>query len=70
MDERVVGDFRGIVGADGLITVADETLVYECDMLGLVDCVHSGMYLLQCPYGPVLPQELDSPRGRVLRRPA
>ena len=33
MDSRLVDDLRAIVGADGVITAADETLVYECDML-------------------------------------
>ena len=33
MDPRLLESLRGIVGPDGLVTAADQRLVYECDML-------------------------------------
>jgi glycolate oxidase len=50
MDRRLLDALREIVGADGLVSAADECLVYECDML---------VYYKGAPDIVVLPRSTD-----------
>jgi glycolate oxidase len=58
IDEGLVTDLKRIVGADGVITASDETLVYECDML---------VFYKGAPDVVVLPRTTEEV-ARVVRR--